>query len=187
MEAINVIEGEIAVLDRSDVDTDQIIPKQFLKRVERTGYGEFLFYDWVRDGEIVLEPHPILVSGRNFGSGSSREHAVWALHQFGFKAVIAPSFSDIFYSNSTKNGFLPVELSEDVCQALVEAGEAKIDLENQMVSWAGGEASFEIEAEIKRRLIGGLDDIALTLMDEEEIEAFESGPGGTYGPVTTSL
>ncbi|MCB0867426.1 MAG: 3-isopropylmalate dehydratase small subunit, partial [Solirubrobacterales bacterium] len=104
MEAINIIEGEVAVLDRSDVDTDQIIPKQFLKRVERTGYGEFLFYDWVRDGEIKLEPHPILVSGRNFGSGSSREHAVWALHQFGFKAVIAPSFSDIFYSNSTKNG-----------------------------------------------------------------------------------
>ena len=187
MEAINVIEGEIAVLDRSDVDTDQIIPKQFLKRVERTGYGEFLFYDWVRDGEIELEPHPILVSGRNFGSGSSREHAVWALHQFGFKAVIAPSFSDIFYSNSTKNGFLPVVLPDEDCRALVEAGEAKIDLENQTVSWAGGEATFEIEAEIKRRLLGGLDDIALTLMDEEEIAAFESGPGGTYGPVTTSL
>ncbi|MCB0829600.1 MAG: 3-isopropylmalate dehydratase small subunit, partial [Solirubrobacterales bacterium] len=106
MEPISTIEGEVAFLDRSDVDTDQIIPKQFLKRVERTGYGEFLFYDWMRDGEIELEAHPILVSGRNFGSGSSREHAVWALHQFGFQAVIAPSFSDIFYSNSTKNGFL---------------------------------------------------------------------------------
>ena len=187
MEAIKVIEGEIAVLDRSDVDTDQIIPKQFLKRVERTGYGEFLFYDWIRDGEVELEPHPILVSGRNFGSGSSREHAVWALHQFGFKAVIAPSFSDIFYSNSTKNGFLPVVLPEETCQQLVAAGAARIDLESQTVSWDGGEASFEIDAEIKRRLLGGLDDIALTLMAEDEIEAFEAGPGGTYGPVTTSL
>lgn len=179
--------GTAAPLYRPNIDTDQIIPKQFLKRVERTGYGEFLFYDWVRDGEIKLEPHPILVSGRNFGSGSSREHAVWALHQFGFKAVIAPSFSDIFYSNSTKNGFLPVVLPEETCKALVEAGEAKIDLGNQTVSWAGGEAPFEIDAEIKRRLLGGLDDIALTLQAESEIEAFESGPGGTYGPVTTSL
>lgn len=187
MEPINVIEGEIAVLDRSDVDTDQIIPKQFLKRVERTGYGEFLFYDWVRDGEIELEPHPILVSGRNFGSGSSREHAVWALHQFGFQAVIAPSFSDIFYSNSTKNGFLPVVLPEDACRELVSAGEARIDLEAQTVSWEGGEARFEIDPEIKRRLLGGLDDIALTLQSEGEIEAFEAGPGGSYGPVTTSL
>jgi len=187
MEAINVIEGEIAVLDRSDVDTDQIIPKQFLKRVERTGYGEFLFYDWIRDGEVELEPHPILVSGRNFGSGSSREHAVWALHQFGFHAVIAPSFSDIFYSNSTKNGFLPVVLPEETCKEIVAAGEAKIDLDAQTVSWDGGEASFEIEGDIKRRLLGGLDDIALTLQSEDAIEAFEAGPGGTFGPVTTSL
>ena len=89
MEAIEIIEGPVSFLDRSDVDTDQIIPKQFLKRVERTGFGEFLFYDWMRDGEIELEPNPILVSGRNFGSGSSREHAVWALHQFGFSAVVA--------------------------------------------------------------------------------------------------
>ena len=187
MEAINVIEGEVSVLDRSDVDTDQIIPKQFLKRVERTGYGEFLFYDWIRDGEVELEPHPILVSGRNFGSGSSREHAVWALHQFGFQTVIAPSFSDIFYSNSTKNGFLPVVLPEEACREIATSGEAKIDLESQTVSWDGGEASFEIDAEIKRRLLGGLDDIALTLQSEDEIEAFEAGSGGTYGPVTTSL
>ena len=187
MTPFTVHAGMAAALPRVNVDTDQIIPKQFLKRVERTGYGEFLFYDWVRDGEIELEPHPILVSGRNFGSGSSREHAVWALHQFGFQAVIAPSFSDIFYSNSTKNGFLPVELDEEKCQQIVEAGEAKIDLENQTVSWNGGEAGFEIDAEIKRRLLGGLDDIALTLQSEDEIEAFETGPGGTYGPVTTSL
>lgn len=187
MEAINIIEGEISFLDRSDVDTDQIIPKQFLKRVERTGFGEFLFYDWIRDGEIVLHPHPILVSGHNFGSGSSREHAVWALHQFGFKAVIAPSCSDIFYSNCTKNGFLPVVLEADECKAIAAAGECRIDLESQTVSWKGGEAGFEIDAEIKRRLLGGLDDIALTLVGEDEIEAFENGPGGTYGPVTTAL
>jgi 3-isopropylmalate/(R)-2-methylmalate dehydratase small subunit len=187
MEPINVIEGDVSFLDRSDVDTDQIIPKQFLKRVERTGYGEFLFYDWFRDGEIELEPNPILVSGRNFGSGSSREHAVWALHQFGFQAVVAPSFSDIFYSNSTKNGFLPVVLPEEDCRALAAAGAGKIDLENQTVSWEGGEARFEIDPETKRRLLGGLDDIALTLQSEDAIEAFEAGPGGSYGPVTTAL
>ncbi|MBK5233974.1 MAG: 3-isopropylmalate dehydratase small subunit [Thermoleophilia bacterium] len=187
MEPINIIEGEISFLDRSDVDTDQIIPKQFLKRVERTGFGEFLFYDWIRDGEIVLHPHPILVSGHNFGSGSSREHAVWALHQFGFKAVIAPSYSDIFYSNCTKNGFLPVALGDHECKAIAAAGECRIDLENQAVTWEGGEARFEIDGEIKRRLLGGLDDIALTLMGEDEIEAFENGPGGSFGPVTTAL
>lgn len=187
MEAIDIIEGPVTLLDRSDVDTDQIIPKQFLKRVERTGFGEFLFYDWIRDGEIELEPNPILVSGRNFGSGSSREHAVWALDQFGFQAVVAPSFSDIFFSNCTKNGFLPVALDEEDCQALATAGRGRIDLESQTVSWEGGEASFEINPEIKRRLLGGLDDIALTLQSEDEITAFESGPGGSYGPVTTAL
>ena len=105
------LEGQVAVLDRADVDTDQIIPKQFLKRIERTGFGEFLFYDWFRSGEIELEPHPILVTGRNFGSGSSREHAVWALEDYGFEVVIAPSFSDIFFTNCTKNGLLPVILT----------------------------------------------------------------------------
>ena len=122
MKPIEVIEGNVSVLDRSDVDTDQIIPKQFLKRIERTGFGEFLFYDWIRDGEIELEPNPVLVAGPNFGSGSSREHAVWALADFGFQAVIAPSFSDIFYSNSTKNGFLPVILPREHCRAIAEAG-----------------------------------------------------------------
>ena len=109
---VDVIEGEVSVLDRADVDTDQIIPKQFLKRVERTGFGEFLFYDWIRDGEIELEPNPILVAGRNFGCGSSREHAPWALQDFGFEAIIAPSFADIFYGNCTKIGLLPVILDE---------------------------------------------------------------------------
>jgi 3-isopropylmalate/(R)-2-methylmalate dehydratase small subunit len=187
MDPIEIIEGPVSVLDRSDVDTDQIIPKQFLKRVERTGFGEFLFYDWIRDGEIELEPNPILVSGRNFGSGSSREHAVWALGQFGFKAVVAPSYSDIFYSNCTKNGFLPVVLDESECRSLAESGHGRIHLEDQVVSWEGGEAHFEIDPEIKRRLLGGLDDIALTLQDEDRIDAFESGPGGSYGPETTAL
>jgi 3-isopropylmalate/(R)-2-methylmalate dehydratase small subunit len=187
VEPVNVIEGPVSVLDRSDVDTDQIIPKQFLKRVERTGFGEFLFYDWIRDGEIQLEPNPILVSGSNFGSGSSREHAVWALAQFGFDAVIAPSFSDIFYSNCTKNGFLPVRLSEEHCQEIALAGSARIELDNQTVSWEGGKALFEIDGEIKRRLLGGLDDIALTLQQEGAIERFEEGPGGSYGPDTKAL
>ena len=98
MEPVDIIQGKVSVLDRADVDTDQIIPKQFLKRIERTGFGEFLFYDWIRDGEIVLESNPILVAGANFGCGSSREHAPWALQDFGFDAIIAPSFADIFYS-----------------------------------------------------------------------------------------
>jgi len=187
MEPVNVIEGQVSVLDRSDVDTDQIIPKQFLKRVERTGFGEFLFYDWIRDGEIELEPNPILVSGANFGSGSSREHAVWALAQFGFDAVIAPSFSDIFYSNCTKNGFLPVRISEEHCQEIARAGSARIELDNQTVSWDGGKALFEIDGEVKRRLLGGLDDIALTLQQEASIERFEAGPGGSFGPDTKAL
>ena len=122
MDAIEIIEGAVSVLDRADVDTDQIIPKQFLKRVERTGFGEFLFYDWIRDGEIELEPNPILVAGRNFGCGSSREHAPWALQDFGFEAIIAPSFADIFYGNCTKIGLLPVILGEDECRAVAEAG-----------------------------------------------------------------
>ena len=117
MRPIDVIEGKVSVLDRNDVDTDQIIPKQFLKRVERTGFGEFLFYDWIRDGEIELEPNPILVAGRNFGCGSSREHAPWALEDFGFEAIVAPSFADIFYSNCTKIGLLPAIVDEAHCKA----------------------------------------------------------------------
>ena len=187
MEAVNVIEGKVSVLMRDDVDTDQIIPKQFLKRVERTGFGEFLFYDWIKDGEIELSPNPILVAGPNFGSGSSREHAVWALQQFGFDCVIAPSFSDIFYSNCTKNGFLPIVLSEDECRQVAEAGEARIELDNQTVACDGGKFLFQIDGEIKRRLLGGLDDIALTLGELDSIERFEDGPGGTRGPVTTAV
>jgi 3-isopropylmalate/(R)-2-methylmalate dehydratase small subunit len=187
MEALDVIQGKVSVLDRGDVDTDQIIPKQFLKRIERTGFGEFLFYDWIRDGEIELEPNPILVTGRNFGSGSSREHAVWALQNFGFEAVIAPSFADIFYGNSMKNGLLPVILDEEHCRGIAEAGEARIDVDDQTVDYAGGVVEFEIDEEVKHRLLHGLDDIALTLQNAAAIDAFEASGKADAGPVTTEL
>ena len=173
MEPVRVVEGKVAVLDRADVDTDQIIPKQFLKRIERTGYGEFLFYDWVRSGEVALERAPILAAGRNFGCGSSREHAVWALTDFGYRAVVAPSFSDIFFSNATKNGLLPVVLEEDEVRALMGAGEARIDLAEQTVSFGGRTARFEIDPDVKHRLLNGLDDIAITLADADAIDAYE--------------
>jgi 3-isopropylmalate/(R)-2-methylmalate dehydratase small subunit len=173
MQPVEIIQGRVSVLPRADVDTDQIIPKQFLKRVERTGFGEFLFYDWVRDGEIELEPNPILVTGRNFGCGSSREHAPWALQDFGFEAIIAPSFADIFYSNCTKNGLLPVVLDEDHCRGVAEAGEARIDVDELTVTYEGGVVPFEIEEEIRHRLIHGLDEIGITLQREEEIAAYE--------------
>jgi 3-isopropylmalate/(R)-2-methylmalate dehydratase small subunit len=187
MRPVDVIEGRVSVLDRADVDTDQIIPKQFLKRVERTGFGEFLFYDWVRSGEIQLEPNPVLVAGRNFGCGSSREHAPWALQDFGFEAIVAPSFGDIFYVNCTKNGLLPVILGEDHCRAIAEAGEARIDVDDQTVTFAGGVAKFEIDEEVKHRLLHGLDDIGLTLRDEGAIAAFEASGAADRGPVTTAL
>ena len=123
MNPVRVVSGRVAVLDRPDVDTDQIIPKQFLKRVERTGFGEFLFYDWIRDGEIELEPNPILVTGRNFGCGSSREHAPWGLQEHGFEAIVAPSFGDIFRTNCVKIGLVPVILAqEQVKKAAEEEG-----------------------------------------------------------------
>jgi 3-isopropylmalate/(R)-2-methylmalate dehydratase small subunit len=186
MNAIGVIEGAVSVLDRSDVDTDQIIPKQFLKRVERTGFGEFLFYDWAKEPGWDLPPNPILATGRNFGSGSSREHAPWALEDYGFQAVVAPSFADIFYSNCTKIGLLPVPLAEAEVRAVMEAGRASIDLASQRVSWDGGEATFEIDPETKRRLLEGLDDIGVTLQQVDAIDRYESGRERS-GPVTTSL
>src|SRR5688572_11419521 len=163
MDPVKTVEGPVSVLERADVDTDQIIPKQFLKRVERSGFGEFLFYDWFRDGEITLEPAPVLAAGRNFGCGSSREHAPWALQDFGFQAIISPSLADIFKSNCTKIGLLPIELPEDVVRAIAAAGEVTIDLAAQTVTYDGNVASFEFDAEIKHRLLNGLDDIALTL------------------------
>ena len=186
MDPVRAIEGPVSVLDRADVDTDQIIPKQFLKRIERTGYGEFLFYDWKRSGEISLERAPILVAGRNFGCGSSREHAVWAVQQFGFAAVVAPSFGDIFYANCTKNGLLPVVLPEDAVRALMASGSARIDLDAQTVSFGRRVERFDIDPEIKRRLLGGLDEIGLTMQRADEIEAYERDRAWP-GPVTTSI
>ena len=187
MNKVTKIRGPISVLRRSDVDTDQIIPKQFLKRVERTGFGEFLFYDWAKEPGWDLDPNPILVTGRNFGCGSSREHAPWALEDYGFKAIVAPTFADIFYSNCTKIGLLPVPLPEEEVERLMEsATEAEIDLESQVVRFDGREVPFEIDQEIKRRLLGGLDDIGVTLSNEEAIAAYER-EREQPGPVTTAL
>jgi 3-isopropylmalate/(R)-2-methylmalate dehydratase small subunit len=186
VEQAKVVKGRIQVLDRADVDTDQIVPKQFLKRIERSGFGEFLFYDWRRDG-LELEPgRPILVAGRNFGCGSSREHAVWALEDFGYKAIVAPSFADIFYANCTKIGVLPVVLPEGEVRSLMQAEEAVVDLERQVVSFGGREIPFEINREIRERLLAGLDDIALTLGHVEEIERFERERSET-GSLTTAI
>jgi 3-isopropylmalate/(R)-2-methylmalate dehydratase small subunit len=187
MQPVDVIEGHVSVLDRADVDTDQIIPKQFLKRVERTGFGEFLFYDWRRSGEVELEPNPILVAGRNFGCGSSREHAPWALQDFGFEAIVAPSFADIFYVNCTKIGLLPVILEPNQCTAVADAGEARIDVDDQTVNSAAGVFEFELEPEVKHRLLHGLDEIGLTLQRADAIDAFETSGRASAGPVTTSL
>jgi 3-isopropylmalate/(R)-2-methylmalate dehydratase small subunit len=173
MEPVKRIEGLIQGLDRSDVDTDQIIPKQFLKRIERTGFGEFVFFDWRNEGLELDRGRPILVTGRNFGCGSSREHAVWALQDFGYRAVVAPSFADIFYGNCTKTGLLPVPLPEGEVRALMRAERATIDLERQVVAFDGREVRFDISAEIRERLLNGLDDIALTLQHETDIDRFE--------------
>src|SRR5688572_22110202 len=131
MRAVKLISGSVSVLDRADVDTDQIVPKQFLKRVERTGFGEFLFYDWKQEPGWDLPVNPILATGPNFGCGSSREHAPWALEDYGFKAIVAPSFADIFASNCTKIGLLPITLPQDQVDAIMERGHARVDLEAQ--------------------------------------------------------
>jgi 3-isopropylmalate/(R)-2-methylmalate dehydratase small subunit len=187
MEPVDVIEGKVSVLDRADVDTDQIIPKQFLKRVERTGFGEFLFYDWLRDGEIELEPNPILVAGRNFGCGSSREHAPWALQDFGFEAIVAPSFADIFYVNCTKNGLLPVVLDAEHCRGIAAAGEARIDVDELTVTYRDGVVEFEIEEDVRHRLLHGHDEIDITLSESAAaIDAYERERERAATP-TTSL
>ncbi len=186
MRAIDTITGKASVLMRDDVDTDQIIPKQFLKRVERSGFGEFLFYDWAKEPGWELPVNPILVSGANFGCGSSREHAPWALEDYGFRAIVAPSFADIFKSNCTKIGLLTVALDETDVHAIAEAGEATVDLRAQEVSWPGGTASFEIDPQVKHRLLHGLDDIAESLQLGDAISAYEAEKE-RYGPVTTAL
>jgi 3-isopropylmalate/(R)-2-methylmalate dehydratase small subunit len=186
MKAIETITGRVSVLDRDDIDTDQIIPKQFLKRVERTGFGQYLFYDWAQEPGWELPRNPILVAGRNFGCGSSREHAPWALEDYGFQAVIASSFADIFRSNCTKIGLLPIQLTADECASIAAAGEAQVDLAGQEVRWPGGKGRFEIDPEIKHRLLNGLDDIALTLAQDDAIAAYEIDHE-RHGPVTNAL
>ena len=186
MDPITTISGAVSDLNRSDVDTDQIIPKQFLKRVERTGFGEFLFFDWAKEPGWDLPSNPILVAGRNFGCGSSREHAPWALEDYGFQAIIAPSFADIFRSNCTKIGLLPVQLSAEACASIADAGEAQVDLAGQEVRWPGGSASFDIDPDVKHRLLNGLDDIALTLGEDEAITRYERDRERS-GPVTTAI
>jgi 3-isopropylmalate/(R)-2-methylmalate dehydratase small subunit len=182
MEAIETISGAVSHLDRANVDTDQIMPKQFLKRVERSGFGEFLFYDWAQEPGWDLPPNPILVTGENFGCGSSREHAPWGLEDYGFRTIVAPSFADIFYSNCTKIGLLPVVLPEAHCRALAAAGEGQVDLRAQEVRYPDPDGApdgalisvaFEIDPETRRRLLGGLDDIAVTLDSEQAISAYE--------------
>jgi 3-isopropylmalate/(R)-2-methylmalate dehydratase small subunit len=183
--------GVAVPLNRSNVDTDQIVPKQFLKRIERSGYGSYLFFDWRfnQDGtekpDFVLNREPyrqgrVLIAGRNFGSGSSREHAVWALDNFGFRAVIAPSYADIFKSNSGKGGLLTVELPEDAVQTLVSRAEEEpgitvtVDLETQTVTMADLKYSFQIDPFLRRCLLDGLDDVGLSLENESEISTFEA-------------
>jgi 3-isopropylmalate/(R)-2-methylmalate dehydratase small subunit len=171
--------GRAAVLDRADVDTDQIVPKQFLKRIERSGYGQFLFYDWAQEPGFELnrpeaEGAKILLTGRNFGCGSSREHAPWALQDRDFEAIVAPSFGDIFRTNCVKIGLLPVVLPQEQVKALMERAQAgeelTVDLEAQTV----GPYAFEFDAFERHCLLEGLDDVARALAHVEEIAAFEA-------------
>jgi 3-isopropylmalate/(R)-2-methylmalate dehydratase small subunit len=178
--------GRVAVLDRSDVDTDQIVPKQFLKRIERTGFGEFLFFDWAKQPDFELnrpdvEGACILLAGRNFGCGSSREHAAWALQDYGFDVVIAPSFGDIFRTNAGKIGLVVVQLPEADVKRLMESvdldrgSELTVDLEALTITAPDGrEIPFDFDEATRHRLLNGLDDIALTLRHEDEIAAYEA-------------
>ncbi len=192
MEPFTTHTGVVATMDRANVDTDQIIPKQFLKRIERTGFGQFLFFDWryLEDespnpefelNKPEVEGASVLVTRRNFGSGSSREHAVWSITDYGLRAVIAPSFADIFYNNSFKNGLLPIKLSEEEVEQLFQAASGKtgyqitVDLQTQKITDSDGlEIAFEIDPFRRESLLNGYDDIALTLQHEEKIDAYEA-------------
>lgn len=191
MEPLKTHTGKAAVLNRINVDTDQIIPKQFLKRIERTGYGRFAFFDWryLENGEPdpefelnrkVYEGASILIVGENFGCGSSREHAPWALDDYGFKIIIAPSFADIFHQNCFKNGMLPIRMPYDQWKKLAGQYENQslnmtVDLENQLIHDSEGkEISFEVDPHWKEMLINGYDEISLTLLLEDDIQQFES-------------
>ena len=195
MQAFTSHQGKLATLNRANVDTDQIIPKQFLKRVERTGFGEFLFFDWRlhddgsenKDFELnqpAVAGATILVARRNFGSGSSREHAVWALEDYGFRVVIAPSVADIFYNNCFKNGVLPIRLTEEQVQTIFDkvaetsGYQLIVDLQSCTVSDESGfSVSFEVEEARRQRMLQGLDDIAVTLTHEDKITAYEAANG----------
>ncbi len=193
MKAFRSLTARAAVLDRPDVDTDQIIPKQFLKRIERTGYGEFLFYDWRQDPEFELnrpgfDGARILVTGPNFGCGSSREHAAWALQDYGFEVVIAPSFGDIFFSNAVQVGLVPVTLPAGEVKALMASvgggADVSVDLETQtIVDPADRVVAFEIDSFVRMCLLEGLDAIGRTLQRESDISAFEER---TASPVSTT-
>jgi 3-isopropylmalate/(R)-2-methylmalate dehydratase small subunit len=187
MEPVRVVSGTAVPLDRSDVDTDQIIPAEWLKRVERTGFGAGLFASWRDDRSFVLNDEryagaSILVAGPNFGTGSSREHAVWAIMQYGFGAVVSPRFGDIFRNNCTKNGLVPVQVEADLGEALLRAVEADPDLEMTVdverrtiaAPAAGIEAIFPLDDATRERFLEGLDDVALTMRHEEAIAAFEA-------------
>jgi len=185
MEPITVIEGTALPIDRSDVDTDQIIPAEYLKRIERTGFGPFLFAAWRKDPDFVINDQryasaSILIAGENFGCGSSREHAPWAIEDAGFKAVIAPSFADIFRNNCTKIGLLPVELRAESVRALMDAvlddpaTSIVVDLEALAVRAPGLDETFDMEDFTRWRLMEGLDDIGLTLRNEDKISAYEA-------------
>ncbi len=179
------IKTVVTPLDKVNVDTDQIVPKQFLKLVQKSGFGKFLFYNWRYDDQeqtksdfILNNPRyknsKILVAGDNFGCGSSREHAVWALQDYGFSVIIAPSFADIFYSNCFKNGILPIILHEKTVEKLQkESGDVEVDLENQMIATSSEKISFDIDSHKKKILLEGLDDIAQTLLYEKKISEFE--------------
>ncbi len=185
MEPVKRVSGKALPLGYSDVDTDQIVPSDALKRIERTGFGQFLFSEWREDPDFVLnrpehEGAVVLLAGENFGSGSSREHAPWALQDYGFGAIIAPSFADIFKNNCAKIGLLAVELPQETVEKLHEAvrsdpeTEITVDLEERTVTGpAGVEVNFEIDDFTRHRLLNGLDDIGLTLTHEDELEAFE--------------
>ncbi len=195
MESFQKCDGLVACMDRANVDTDQIIPKQFLKRIERTGFGQFLFFDWrfLDDGsdnpefelnQDAVSDASILVARRNFGNGSSREHAVWSLADYGFQVVIAPSFADIFFNNCFKNGVLPIALSEEQVEQIFKAQSENdsyrlvVDLESQSITdGVGLSFNFEIDEFRRHCLLKGLDDIALTLQQVDTIAAYEAKHG----------
>jgi 3-isopropylmalate/(R)-2-methylmalate dehydratase small subunit len=179
MRPFRTVTSRALVLDRPDVDTDQIIPKQFLKRIERTGFGEFLFFDWRKDPDFELNrPEAtgarILLAGRNFGCGSSREHAPWALQDYGFDAIVAPSYGDIFRQNSLKIGLLPVQLPSEQVKELMARAHAGEELTVDLVERTAGGYPFELDDFSRHCLLEGLDDVALTLRDEAPLAAYES-------------